>query len=161
VIVAVDLDTTGSDGGLMAPMQDRIVEVYGQTPRQYLVDGGFSKLDDIERAHAGGIEVFAPPPNNKHGTDPYAPRKSDGPGTAAWRERMSSEAGKAVYRERAKHECINAHLRNCGVGRLLVRGRKKVRTVLLWFAVAHNLLRALVLRAAAAAAAQPIRATAG
>ena len=152
VIVAVDLDTTGSDGGLMAPMQDQIVETYGQTPQQYLVDGGFSKLDDIERAHAAGIEVFAPPPNNKHKTDPFAPRKSDGPGTAAWRERMASEAGKAVYRERAKHECINAHLRNCGVVRLLVRGRQKVRAVLLWFAVAHNLLRALALRSAAAQA---------
>ncbi len=32
VIVAVDLDTTGSDAGLMAPMQDRIAETYGQTP---------------------------------------------------------------------------------------------------------------------------------
>ena len=152
VIVAVGLDTTGSDGGLMAPMQDQIVATYGQKPRQYLVDGGFSKRDDIERAHAAGIEVFASPPNNKHQTDPFAPRENDGPGTAAWRKRMASEAGKAVYRERGMHECINAHLRNCGVVRLLVRGRQKVRAVLLWFAIAHNLLRALALRSAAAQA---------
>jgi hypothetical protein len=150
VIVAVDLDTTGSDGGLMAPMQDRIADTYGRAPQQYLVDGGFTKLDDIERAHAAGIEVFAPLPNNKHKTEPAARRKNDGPGTAAWRERMDSEAGQTVYRERAKHECINAHLRNCGVGRLLVRGKKKVRAILLWFAVAHNMLRALVLRSATA-----------
>ena len=150
--MAVGLDTTGSDGGLMAPMQDQIVATYGQKPRQYLVDGGFSKRDDIERAHAAGIEVFAPPPNNKHQTDPFAPRENDGPGTAAWRKRMASEAGKAVYRERGMHECINAHLRNCGVVRLLVRGRQKVRAVLLWFAIAHNLLRALALRSAAAQA---------
>jgi len=152
VVVAVDLDTTGSDGGLMAPMQDQIIATYGQTPGQYLVDGGFSKLDDIERAHAGGIEVFAPPANNKHQTDPYAPRATDGPGTAAWRERMRSEAGKAIYRERGMHECVNAHLRNRGVVRLLVRGREKVRAVLLWFAVAHNLRRGLALRSAAAEA---------
>jgi len=158
VIIAVDLDTTGSDGGLMAPMQDQIVETYGQTPQQYLVDGGFSKLEDIERAHAAGIEVFAPPPNNKHKTDPFAPRKNDGPGTAVWRTRMASEAGKAVYRERAKHECVNAHLRNCGVVRLLVRGPEKVRAVLLWFAVAHNLRRAMALRSAAAA---PVAAVSG
>jgi len=74
VITAVDLATTGSDGGLMAPMHDQIVTTYGQTPQQYLVDGGFSKLEDIERAHAAGIAVFAPPPNNKHQTDPFAPR---------------------------------------------------------------------------------------
>ena len=70
-------------------------------------------------------------PANKHGTDPFAPRKSDGPGTLAWRTRMASEAGKLVYRERSKHECVNAHLRNCGVVRLLVRGKQKVRAVLL------------------------------
>jgi transposase len=158
VIIAVDIDTTGSDGGLMAPMQERIVATYGQTPEQYLVDGGFSKLEDIERAHAAGIEVFAPPPNNKHKTDPFAPRKNDGPGTAVWRQRMASEAGKAVYRERAKHECVNAHLRNCGVVRLLVRGPEKVRAVLLWFAVAHNLRRALTLRSVAA---EPVAAASG
>jgi transposase len=158
VVVTVDLDTTGSDSGLMAPMQDRIAETYGPVAQQYLVDGGFSKLDDIERAHAAGIEVFAPPPNNKHQTDPFAPRKDDGPGTAAWRQRMASEAGKAVYRDRVKHECINAQLRNCGVVRLLVRGREKVRAVLLWFAVSHNLRRAIALRCAAA---EPIAATAG
>jgi transposase len=158
VVVAVDLDTTGSDGGLMAPMQDQITATYGQTPRQYLVDGGFSKLDDIERAHAAGIEVFAPPPNNKHGTDPYAPRDDDKPGTAAWRKRMRSEEGKAVYRQRGMHECVNAHLRNCGVVRLLVRGQEKVRAVLLWFAVAHNLMRGLALRNAAA---QPMAAASG
>jgi transposase len=158
VIVAVDLDTTGSDGGLMAPMQERIAETYGQTPQQYLVDGGFSKLDDIERAHAAGVEVFAPPANNKHQTDPFAPREGDGPGTAAWRKRMASDAGKAVYRERAKHECVNAQLRNCGVVRLLVRGREKVRAVLLWFAVAHNLRRAMALRSDVAS---PIAAASG
>jgi hypothetical protein len=153
VIVAVDLDTTGSDHGLMGPMQEQIRQTYGQAPQQYLVDGGFNKLEEIEKAHAEGIEVFAPPPNNKHGTDPFAPREDDGPGTAAWRQRMSSEKGKAVYRSRAKAECVNADLRNRGFQRLLLRGREKVRAVLLWFAVAHNLMRAVALRRAAAQAA--------
>lgn len=40
-----------------------------------------------------------------------------------------------------------------GFQRLLLRGRDKVRAVLLWFAVAHNLMRAVALRAAAAKAA--------
>jgi hypothetical protein len=153
VIVAVDIDTTGSDHGQMGPMQEHIQQTYGQAPQQYLVDGGFNKLDEIEKAHAAGIEVFAPPPNNKHGTDPFAPRKDDGAGTLAWRQRMSSAEGQAVYRSRAKAECINADLRNRGFQRLLLRGRDKVRAVLLWFAVAHNLLRAVALRRAAAQAA--------
>jgi transposase len=153
VIVAVDIDTTGSDHGQMGPMQEHIQQTYGQAPQQYLVDGGFNKLEEIEKAHAAGIEVFAPPPNNKHGTDPFAPRKDDGAGTLAWRQRMSSAEGQAVYRSRAKAECINADLRNRGFQRLLLRGRDKVRAVLLWFAVAHNLLRAVALRRAAAQAA--------
>jgi transposase len=153
VIVAVDLDTTGSDHGLIGPMQEQIGQTYGQTPKQYLVDGGFTKLEDIEKAHQKGIEVFAPPPTNKHATDPFAVRKDDGPGVEAWRKRMSSEDGKAVYRQRAKAECVNADLRNRGFQRLLLRGRDKVRAVLLWFAVAHNLMRAVALRAAAAKAA--------
>jgi hypothetical protein len=153
VIVAVDLDTTGSDHGLIGPMQEQIRQTYGQTPKQYLVDGGFTKLVDIETAHQKDIEGFAPPPTNKHATDPFAPRKDDGPGVAAWRKRMSSEDGKAVYRQRAKAECVNADLRNRGFQRLLLRGRDKVRAVLLWFAVAHNLMRAVALRAAAAKAA--------
>ena len=137
----------------MRPMQEKIAAAYGQAPQRYLVDGGFNKSEDIEAAHAAGIAVFAPPSNNKHKTDPFAPREEDGPGTAAWRKRMASDEGKAIYRERAKHECINAHLRNRGGQRLLVRGRQKVRAVLLWFAVAHNLLRAAALRGAAAQAA--------
>jgi transposase len=153
VIVAVDIDTTGSDHGLIGPMQEQIGQTYGQAPKQYLVDGGFTKLEDIERAHQNGIEVFAPPPSNKHATDPFAPRADDGPGTKAWRQRMSSEEGKAVYRHRAKAECVNADLRNRGLQRLMLRGRDKVRAVLLWFAVAHNLTRAMALRAAAARAA--------
>jgi transposase len=153
VIVAVDIDTTGSDHGLIGPMQEQIRASYGHAPKQYLVDGGFTKLEDIEKAHGEGIAVFAPPPNNKHQTDPFAPRKGDGPGAAAWRKRMSSEDGKAVYRCRAKAECVNADLRNRGLQRLLLRGRDKVRVVLLWFAVAHNLRCAVRLRAAAAKAA--------
>jgi transposase len=153
VIVAVEIDTTGSDHGLIEPMQEQISQTYGQTPKQYLVDGGFTKLEDIERAHEKGIEVFAPPPSNKHATDPFAPRADDGPGTKAWRKRMSSEEGKAVYRQRAKAECVNADLRNRGLQRLMLRGRDKVRAALLWFAVAHNLMRAVALRAAAARAA--------
>jgi hypothetical protein len=153
VIVAVDLDTTGSDGGLMAPMQEQLRQTYGQAPQQYLVDGGFFNIDDIEAAHQAGIAVFAPPPNNKHKTDPLAPREGDGPGVAACRQRMASDEGKATYGNRAKAECVNADLRNRGLQRLLVRGRDKVRAVLLWFALAHNLLRTVALRLAAAPAA--------
>jgi len=40
-----------------------------------------------------------------------------------------------------------------GLTRLLLRGTQKARAVLLWFALAHNMLRTFALRRAAMAAA--------
>jgi hypothetical protein len=59
---------------------------------------------------------------------------------------MASEPGKALYKERAKAECVNAWARRMGLGRLLVRGKQKARAALLWFALAHNMLRTFALR---------------
>lgn len=144
VIVAVDVDTTGSDRGLARPSLDKLIE-RGLAPRDYLIDGGFTKNDDIEWAHQAGIRVWCPPAHSKHATDPYAPRRDDAPGVADWRRRMASQPGKERYKERAKAECPNAWARRMGLGQLRVRGKTKVRAVLLWFALAHNMLRAIAL----------------
>jgi len=145
VIVAVDLDTTGSDRGLARRGLERLADC-GIKPADYLVDGGFTKNEDIEWADAGGVKLWCPAIHNKHRTDPYAARSEDGPGVADWRQRMPSERGIALYKERCKAECPNARARCMGLTRLLVRGKQKVRAVLLWFALAHNMLRALALR---------------
>jgi len=93
-------------------------------------------------------------PDAGHGrTDPFAPRRDDKPGVADWRQRMASDAGKALYKQRAQAECPNAWARRMGLTRLLVRGKDKARAVLLWFALAHNMLRGFALRRAAMAAA--------
>ena len=152
LIVAVDIDTTGSDRGLARPALEGLGAT-GTRPSDYLVDGGFTKNDDIEWAHASGIKLWCPPAQSKHGTDPYAPRGDDKPGVADWRRRMASEPGKALYKERSKAECPNAWARRMGLAQLRVRGKQKARAVLLWFALAHNMLRAFALRRAAMAAA--------
>jgi transposase len=139
VIVAVDIDTSGSDRGLAQPGIET-VHAEGYEPSNYLVDGGFTKNDAIEWAHAQDIKLWCPAGQTKHGTDPYAPKKGDGVGVADWRQRMQSEDGKAFYRLRAQHECINAHARRMGLQQLTVRGKEKARTVLLWFALANNML---------------------
>ena len=92
------------------------------------------------------------PTQSKHGTDPYQPRDRDGPGVAAWRARMASAAGQAVYKRRSLRERINADLRHRGLTRLTVRGKAKTRIILLWHALAHNLMRGFSLRRAALAA---------
>ena len=66
---------------------------------------------------------------------------------------MATEAAQVIYKERAATaECVNAQARNRGLHQLVVRGRQKVYAVLLWFALAHNLLRGAALRQAALAA---------
>jgi transposase len=149
VIVAVDIDTSGSDRGLAQPGIET-VHAEGYEPSNYLVDGGFTKNDAIEWAHAKDIKLWCPVGQTKHGTDPYAPKKGDGVGVADWRERMQSQDGKTFYRLRAEHECINAHARRMGLRQLTLRGKVKARIHLLWFAVSHNMMRFFALNARAA-----------
>ena len=152
VIVAVDIDTSGSDRGLAQPGIEA-VQAEGHEFSNYLVDGGFTKNETIEWAYAENIKVWCPAGKTKHGTDPYAPKKDDGVGVADWRQRMQSEHGKTFYKLRARHECINAHARRMGLRQLSLRGKIKARIHLLWFAVAHNMMRFFGLDAKAQATA--------
>ncbi len=153
IVVAVDAETSGSDRGRMAPMLAQIGTRYGRAPQRYLADGGFTKNADIEWAADpanGAIRVHCPPIAGRHDTDPFAPRAGDGPGMAAWRRRMKSAGGKARYKRRAVAECLHARFRQWNLRQLTVRGRAKARTVLLWFALANNILRAQSLLPASA-----------
>jgi transposase len=141
IVVGFDVTNVGSDRGLMRPMQERLRARTGRLPRRYLADGGFGSAEDIEWAHDQGIEVFCPPTQSKHGTDPYLPRRGDGPGVLAWRTRMASEAGKAQYKLRSICECIHARWRNWDLRQLTVRGIEKVRAVVLWYVLANNILQ--------------------
>ena len=69
--------------------------------------------------------------------------KGDSKAVASWRERMGGDEAKEIYKERASTaECVNAIARNRGLIQLTVRGLKKVKISLLWFALAHNVIRA-------------------
>jgi transposase len=150
IVVAVEVSTSSSDRGLARPMLERIDATYGTLPKQHLIDGGFTKNDDIEWAHGVDVAMHCPPIVNKHNTDPFAPRPDDGPGVSAWRQRMNSESGKAAYRKRSIHECINARFRQWGLNQLTIRGRAKATIVLTWYALANNILQGARLRRLAA-----------
>ena len=67
---------------------------------------------------------------------------------------MGTPEARRIYRERAATaECVNALARNRGLRHIPVRGLEKARAILLWFVLAHNLMRAVALRAAATATA--------
>ena len=142
IVVDAAVDTSGSDRGLMRPMLERLRRRYKHLPRRHLVDGGFQKNEDTEWSASEGVLVYGPATNSKHGTDPYAVHPDDDPGVAAWRRRMKSSSGKGVYKRRAMHECINARARQWNIKQFTVRGVQKVKTVLLWFALANNILAA-------------------
>lgn len=153
IIVGVDVVTTGSDAGQMAPMVEQIKSRYEETPKEVLVDGGFAQHDQIEAVSAEevGCTVYAPVPAPKDPkVDRYTPKPGDSPAVAAWRARMASEEAKAIYKDRAATaECVNALARNRGLYQLPVRGQLKAKAIALWHALAHNMMRAVSLRAAA------------
>ena len=155
VIVGVEVTTSGSDQGQLAPMVEQIHDRFGQRPKEALVDGGFASHADIEAVSAPdkGCVVYAPVPEPKDPKrDRYTPLDGDSPAVAAWRERMGTEQAKAIYKDRAASaECVNALARNRGLRQLTVRGRLKAKAIALWYAIAHNLRRAVSLRAALAA----------
>jgi transposase len=140
IVVAVEVRNTGSDRGLLRPMLERL-HATGHFPVRHLADGGFCSGEDIEWAHGKQIEVYCPPVQSKHRTDPYLPRRGDGPGILAWRARMASEAGKEQYKVRSTCECIHARWRNWDLRQLTVRGVEKVRAVVLWYALTNNILQ--------------------
>jgi transposase len=154
IIVGVDVVTTGSDQGQMPPMVGQIQQRYGKAPTEYEVDGGFAKHEDIEAVSAPeiGCTVYAPVPKPKDPkVDRHAPHSGDGVAVAEWRRRMGTEEAKEIYKDRAATaECVNALARRRGLVQLVVRGLAKVRAVVLWMALAHNVRRMAALRAAAA-----------
>lgn len=152
VIVGVDVTNQGSDAGQMKPMVDQIEERLGQAPEKMTSDGGFSTIDDIEQTTAAGTEVYTPVKEAKRmleeGKDPFVPKPGDSATIADWRVRMGTDLAKSIYKLRAQTaELTNAYMRNHGLYCVNVRGLSKVKTVLLWHVLAHNLLRAAALRA--------------
>jgi hypothetical protein len=150
VIVGVDASNVGSDQGQLAPMVTQLEERHAQPPGAMLVDGGFAKREDIE-AVSSRTTVYAPVQQPKDpARDPHAPRPGDSPAVAAWRARMGTPEAQVIYKDRAATaECVNAQARNRGLRQLLVRGLPKVRAIALWYALAHNLMRAVALGAVA------------
>ena len=142
-VVAVSVTNQGTDQGLLEPMLDRLRERYDRCPPEMLVDGGFATLDGIQAAAESGSQLYAPvkPPKNPK-NDPYRPRRSDSPAVAEWRARMATPEAKEIYKQRAATaECVNAHARNRGLRQFPVRGMLKAKAIVLWHALAHNLLR--------------------
>jgi transposase len=146
LVVAVEVTSQGSDSGLLKPMYDDVCERYGVVPQDYLVDGGFSKQEDITALEQNGTHVYAPLHNEeqqrKKGQDPHAPRPGESAEMTAHRARMGTAEAKEKYRRRsAIAEFPHADCRNRGLTQFRVRGLVKAEAQALWHVLAYNLMR--------------------
>ena len=100
-----------------------------------------------------GIGVVLLPPRSRNpDIDPLEPKDTDSAALQAWRSMMGSDWGRALYVWRgASVECANAQLRRRGLTQFNVRGKLKAKAVLLWHALAHNLMRMRSMNVAIAA----------
>lgn len=159
VIMAADVTNAGTDAGQMEPMAEKLEVEQGPLPEnaEYYVDGGFASKEDLQSMAQRGVTVFSPvkavEKHQRQGKDPYAPRRGDSPEVVEWRQRMGTETGRQKYKQRAKCEWSNAECRNRGLHQFVVRGLEKVKTVVLWYVLVHNLFRMVALRAQRALAA--------
>lgn len=146
VIVGVSVTNNGSDGGQAAPMLEEIQQRTGQTPSEYLVDGGYTDKKTVETFDGRAVTLYGPVPE-RGGNDPFKPLMTDSAAVSKWRKRMKTPAAQAIYKQRAPtSERVNADVRTYRtMDRMLVRGVSKVLCVGLWNAIAFNLLRWFVL----------------
>lgn len=143
LIAAVAITNSGSDMGQMAPVHQDLQQRYATTPQHWLADGGFTKLAAIDELTERGTQPVVPPPRSRNPSiDSLAPKGTDTAAQAQWRAFMTSDFAKDLYVWRgASVECANAQLRRRGLHRFNVCGMVKARAVLLWHALAHNLMR--------------------
>ena len=90
-------------------------------------------------------ELFVPPKparNKSNRGRELEPKRGDSEAVLAWKERMASEQGKEIYKQRAAtSQTVNADLRtHRGLSQILVRGLDKSKCVVLWCALAYNVM---------------------
>jgi transposase len=145
-IVGVEVSNEGCDAaGLSEPMREQVEQRSGRKVEQHLLDGGYLRGEDIERAHAQKVELFVPPKGARMAENrgrELEPKPRDSEAVRAWKQRMASEEGQKIYRQRAAtSETVNADLRSYrGLTQITVRGLHKARCVALWCALAYNVM---------------------
>ena len=99
-ILGVEVSNEGSNNaGLSEPMRQQVERRTGRTVGQHLLDGGYMRDDDLERAHSAAVELFVPPklaPSGPRRGRELEPERDDSAAVRAWKQRMTTEEGKAI-----------------------------------------------------------------
>ncbi len=141
-IVGVDVATSSADSNQSEPMRKQVENRSGQRVGEHLMDEGYVDVESIERAEQAGVKVYAPLPTSRKTGAPVTASRWDTPWTRRWRERMQTAEAQEIYRRRFPcSERVNAELTDrMGLYRMAVRGVGKVRCVMLWMALAFNII---------------------
>jgi len=145
-IVGVEVSNEGYDSAdLSEAMRQQVEKRTAGKIQQHLMDGGYLRKEDIERAHEQGVELFVPPKPAKNPQNrgrELEPKRGDSEAVLAWKQRMANAEGKQIYKERAAtSETVNADLRSYrGLTQITVRGLNKAKCVALWCALAYNVM---------------------
>jgi transposase len=141
-IVGVDVVTSPADQNQSEPLRKQVEQRTGQKVQEHLVDQGYVDTESIERSEQSGVAIYAPLPRSRKTGEPVTASRWDNTWTRRWRERMQRPAAKEVYKLRAAYsERVNAELVDrMGLYRVAVRGLRKVRCVMLWMALAYNVI---------------------
>ncbi len=161
IITGLEVTDRRNDMGLAGPMVDQLVDRYGRAPRRLVLDTKLATREQIialsDYPH-GGVEVYAPVPGESDQASAETIRKRkwrrdrEPPVIKAWRQRMQTDEADEIMKRRKRIETINAIVKNRGMRRVLVRGLKKVKAVVLLQALANNLMQAHRLRTTSATA---------
>jgi transposase len=151
MIAAVEVTNEGNDGGELPPMIEKIRGHYGKAPAKALVDSAFATKESVTAAENAGTKVVSTIPRaeqlERHGNDPHARQRRDTDEYAQFRARMAEPEYQELYKSRPSiAEFPNADCRNRNLRQFRVRGLAKVKAVVIWSALAFNLLRMIHLK---------------
>lgn len=135
IIVGIYATNIGSDTKDLAKMFKKIKKTYKKTPKEWLADPGYINYKQIEELDRDNCKMYI-------ALKSTTIENNSNQAINRWQKRMKSEEGKSIYKERAAtSECVNAIQRNRGLQQFLVRGKKKIQSVLMLFGITHNMLR--------------------
>lgn len=147
VIVGVAITEDGTDFAHAGAMIDQVQHRTGQQVQQWLTDAGYASRETVDEVSGKQVDLYMPVPQRHNNPQPYAIKPGDSPAVAAWKQRMQTEQAQDAYKDRGSTvELVNGDLKTWrALGRFTVRGKRKVLCVLLWNALAYNVLRYLAL----------------
>jgi hypothetical protein len=148
LIVGLQVSQQGNDTGLASPMLEEMQAHYGKLPEEMLADTSyFSRQEIVTLTLKGCTPSIAIPEKGATPESRFQPKPDDPPQVAAFRVRMATpEAQEKLKKRGPVAERVHAVLDQWNLDRMRVRGLKKVKAVLLWFALVHNWMRTHRLR---------------